>query len=381
MAASGLNSTIPEFRRTLINSNDSRGAPVRIYAVTIKPLSPFGTPLKGDTIFGQFCWHIAENSQLLPGGLKSWIDCYPERPFAVFSSAWPTFTEKTHTLYAFRKPELPAWMLEDANKDVTCKDRFLERKKNKVRKWLLVEKDLQVQLRSDRILEEHALYQRIFENLPEDEQKWIRRAPKLHQRPVSATEQQHNTINRLTLTTGKEAFAPFVMENLYFLPKLKLVVFVGTDEEACGIDELREALTRMGEWGFGRDASTGLGRFSLLGIEEIPLPNASLTNACLTLSPCVPEPDFFRAMYFRPFTRFGRHGAQLLHTGKPFKNPVVMADEGAVLIPPVGRFPKKPYIGRAVLDISKAQPEAVCQGYSLYLPMRLPAIDEGGDHA
>ena len=117
------------------------------------------------------------------------------------------------------------------------------------------------------------------------------------------------------------------------------------------------------------------------GIEELHLPITEKADACLVLGPCVPEKDKFKAMYFSPFTRFGRHGAQMLHTGKPFKNPVVMADEGAVFVPHDGSFPNKPYIGRAVQNISKAQPEAVCQGYSLYLPMQMPDLDTGGTHA
>jgi len=78
-------------------------------------------------------------------------------------------------------------------------------------------------------------------------------------------------------------------------------------------------------------------------------------------------------MFFAPFTRFGRHGTQLLHKGKPFKNPVVMADEGAVFLPKPGDIPKTPYIGQAVTGISKAMPEAVAQGYSLVLPLNIPS--------
>jgi hypothetical protein len=51
-----------------------------------------------------------------------------------------------------------------------------------------------------------------------------------------------------------------------------------------------------------------------------------------------------------------------------------MADEGAVFVTGSGNLPQQPYIGRAVNNISKAQPEAVCQGYSLFLPMQMPAL-------
>jgi len=56
---------------------------VKLYEVIIKPESGFGTPLKGDTIFGHICWQTAYDKNLLEGGLDRWIDCYAERPFFV----------------------------------------------------------------------------------------------------------------------------------------------------------------------------------------------------------------------------------------------------------------------------------------------------------
>lgn len=354
---------------------------MRIYAITIKPRSPFGTPLKGDTIFGQFCWQAAESGDILKIGLDHWIHCYPERPFAVFSSAWPKINDKNGALYAIRRPEFPQSLLGDPDKAADCKKRLENRKKNKARKWLLVDEDLRVRLDWQYLLNDQEIYQRVLATLSEGEQKRLRLTPVRHRRPVSTAEQQHNTINRLTMTTGKGEFAPYSADNIHFMPGLELVVFAGLDEEACDIDKLRDAFVRMGQWGFGRDASTGLGRFDLVRVDEIQRPRSGDADACLTLGPCLPEPDSYRAMFFNPFTRFGRHGSRMLHTRRPFKNPVVMADEGAVVVPKPSGFPDKPYIGIAVRNISKAQPEAVCQGYSLYLPMRLPVFDQGGRHA
>lgn len=354
---------------------------MRIYAITIKPLSPFGTPLKGDTIFGQFCWQAAENQAVLAGGLDHWISCYSERPFAVFSSAWPKINAVNETLYAIRRPELPQSLLDAPEKDADCETRLKGRKEKKARKWLLIGEDLHIRLAWEFMVNDQKLYERILATLAEDAKKRLRLTPVHHQRPVSAAEQQHNSINRLTMTTGKGEFAPYTTDNIHFMPGLELVIFAGLDKEACGIEELKNAFIHMGQWGFGRDASTGLGRFSLESVKELAPPVTEKADACLVLAPCVPEPEKYKAMYFNPFTRFGRHGAQMLHTGKPFKNPVVMADEGAVFVPHVGSFPDKPYIGRAVQNISKAQPEAVCQGYSLYLPMQMPDLYKGGNHA
>jgi len=353
---------------------------MRIYAITIKPQSPFGTPLKGDTIFGQFCWQTAEHGGLLSKGLDHWIACYHERPFAVFSSAWPKIDDQGGFV-AIRRPELPLSLLGEPDPSADCETRLKNRKHNKGKKWLVVDKDLRVRLFWENMLSDKDICTRFVATLPEADKKRLRLADDRHRRPLSQAEQQHNSINRLTQTTGKGEFAPYATDNSHYLPGIELVIFAGLADEACGPDALREGFTLLGQWGFGRDASTGLGRFNVTGVAELDFAaGAAGNNACLSLGPCVPEQDFWEAMYFTPFTRFGRHGAALLHTGKPFKNPVVMADEGAVFVPPPGKFPKNPYIGRAVGNISKAQPEAVCQGYSLFLPMRMPDQDNGGHH-
>jgi len=57
---------------------------VKLYEITIRPVSGFGTPLKGDTLFGHFCWQAAYDASILNGGLNQWIACYAEKPCAVF---------------------------------------------------------------------------------------------------------------------------------------------------------------------------------------------------------------------------------------------------------------------------------------------------------
>ncbi|MBW1927266.1 MAG: hypothetical protein JRI35_08770, partial [Deltaproteobacteria bacterium] len=111
---------------------------MRTYAITIKPESSFGTPLKGDTIFGQFCWQAAEDPEILNGGLDRWIKVYHERPFAVFSSAWPRFEYENKWFYAVRRPELPPFMLGDPEGITSCEERLARRKENKAKRWLLV---------------------------------------------------------------------------------------------------------------------------------------------------------------------------------------------------------------------------------------------------
>lgn len=57
---------------------------VKLYEIIIKPKSGFGTPLKGDTIFGHICWQASYNPELLNGGLEKWIAGYGRGPLPYF---------------------------------------------------------------------------------------------------------------------------------------------------------------------------------------------------------------------------------------------------------------------------------------------------------
>ena len=344
-----------------------------IHALTIKPTSPFGTPLKGDTIFGHFCWQVAQDPVLLNGGLDDWIVQYPKKPFAVFSSAWPKLTGNGKVAYAFKRPDVPSSLLETA-KDIKLsrQERLKNRKENKGKKWLLAGEDLHIALGMDNLASDHDVFKKCLAERTAKEQQTLQLLPKKMQKLMCSGEQQHNTINRQTMTTGKGAFAPYAMENIQLLPGLELTIFLFIDDEATDIERVRLAFERIGQWGFGRDASTGLGRFTVIGCQKVDWPQNSTKQGCYTIGPCIPEQDTFRTSYFSPFTRFGKHGAALVLTGKPFKNPVLMADEGAVFYPTERNKEsvfEKPYIGRAVTGLSKAEPKTVAQGYSLYLPL------------
>jgi len=340
-----------------------------IHVITIKPTSPFGTPLKGDTIFGHVCWQAVQDPGLLNSGLDAWIAQYPKRPFAVFSSAWPKLIDNGRPLYAMKRPDLPASRLETTSAKLSRADRLLARKANKARKWLLVGEDLRLPAGLDSLATDQELFERCMAGRPFKEEQTLRLLPKKQQRPMIAVEQQHNTINRETMTTGKGFFAPYAMENIQFLPGLELAIFAYIDDEAMDSAQLTATLTRIGHWGFGRDASTGLGRFEVTGCAEVALPVCDTAEACYTLGPCVPEPGAFKQAFFTPFTRFGKHGGPLVLTGKPFKNPMVMASEGAIFFPKDQATFAKPYIGRGVTGLSKAETRTVAQGYSLYLPL------------
>lgn len=337
---------------------------MKLYEITIRPDGWFGTPLKGDTIFGHFCWQAAYDPALLNGGLDKWIAKYPERPFAVFSSAWPRLSD-AGSRYAVRKPDIPLSFLFPASKTVGRCEQMESRKEKARLKWMLLAENLSITLKDAKYKTDGELAA-LTAGKPASRNR--------QEIPISYTRdfvQQHNTINRATMTTGLGIFAPYEQSGTCFIHDAELALFILIDEEATDIERVRKGIERIGKTGFGRDASTGGGRFSVGGFKEIAFPSAKMPNACYVLSPVVPEKGAYAASYFTPFVRFGKHGDTLARSNNPFKNPVIMADEGAVFLPKDNNAFAKPYIGQAITGVSKSDEKTVAQGYALYLPFRL----------
>jgi len=320
-----------------------------IVKTCITPLAAFGTVPKGDTLFGQLCWavrnHFGEER------LRQLLDGYTAgNPFAVVSDAFPA----GH----FPRPILPGhWfaMVSDA-----------DRKEAKKRIWLLAEQ------------------------LAEPIETWLRHCRKADDVPGGSARtrpQLHNTIDRRTGTTG-ERFAPYAMTQYWYgrpdgqrkvRVEARLDIYVFLEEQRLPQNELKEILFDVGEFGFGRDASIGLGKFRIETFGPASLDAQPGANAWLTLAPCVPrglDLDSERSFY-QIFTRFGRHGDMGVYTGRPFKTPLLLAQTAAVLVPK--QYREQPFIGRGLGgggSISKAIPETVHQGYAPVLGIRLPIRKE-----
>lgn len=345
---------------------------MKTYSITIKPLSGFGTLLKGDTLFGHISWQAAYDEKLFGKSIDALLNDYASNPFMVVSSAYP----KLNDGFALKRPDMPLSRLFNfKNTDTT--DIIKKRKEIKSRRWMLVNIDNRLSdLKAEGLyLNDSELFERLSVSKNSETQRQDRK--KGIKSLVSNYTQPHNTINRLTGTTGEGQFAPYSVDQIVFMPDTELVIFAGVRQDIA-IEQVVKALKLIGNTGFGKDASTGLGRFSVEGHMEIDLSviGSENPNACYTLAPVVPKRDAFLDMFFAPFTRFGRHGDILAKSGNPFKNPVIMADEGAVLLTKNNDLFNKPYIGTAISNISKAQPKAVTQGYSLYIPVRVEASHE-----
>lgn len=306
------------------------------FRCVLRPLTAFGTPIAGDTLFGHLCWTLrrlygeARLTELLEGYAA-------ENPFAILSDAFP------HDFLPL--PVLPSsfWHIPKDDEDD-------DRKKRKARRWLPAS-----QLNQPIVQ---------WQTLASDDEgaKAVR----------EETMQPHNTINRMTGTTGKDRFAPYVMPQLWYAPDVLLDVYTVLDETRLDRNDFLDALKSLGKTGYGRDAGIGLGKFEITDDSpDAPAWPQETAESCLTLAPCAPQGMNYDAehSYYQVTTRFGRHGDIEALGSNPFKRPLLLAATGAVFTMPEPA--DTPFLGQGVTGVSCADSRTVHQGYAPVVPLRL----------
>lgn len=300
--------------------------------------SDLGAPLRGDSLFGQLCWmlRLREGEAALAEALTGYTQ---DNPFLIVSDACPEGFAP--------KPEIPAPPVAPGReKD---QDEWMRRKKWASRSWLpkaALERPLIDALRANEID---------------------------HLESAGSVLQAHNTINRMTGTTGTGAFAPYQTPRLLTKGQ-KVEVHCLHDPSRLSAARLRGLMEDMGLSGCGRDASLGLGKFAILRSEVHPPERG--TGAAVCLAPCRPAPGEVEAgkSYWRPFTRFGRHGGSAF--GAVFKTPILMADTGALLT--LARDRDRSHVGIGLGgagSLSRLIPQTVQQAYAPVLPVNLEGWD------
>ncbi|MFZ5952054.1 MAG: type III-A CRISPR-associated RAMP protein Csm4 [Candidatus Rifleibacteriota bacterium] len=331
---------------------------MKTFAIDLKPESDFATELAGDCLFGQICWQLAQDESLA-GELSDLLKDYDTRPFLVVSDPVISFINKGQKEYLMKRPFVPSAEKPFANLAYEeQKKLFTERKRRKGCRWVIVsDSKILNPLDPDSPVNIQDIVNRY--NLPED---WS---------PEKTYYQTHNSIDRLTGTTGTDAaFAPFNQMLISWPNDLKLTLFFGISEK-IKIEAVKTALLRIGVTGYGADASTGKGRFSFVEIKEIDIQKFGSKNpdSLYTLGSSLPVPQIYRQICFEPTVRFGKHGNILATGDYPFKQPVLKASSGSVFKPLKDYWPEKPFIGSSIKGLSML-PETVEQGYSLFIPVK-----------
>ena len=305
---------------------------MKCHRLTLRPLTAFGTPLAGDTLFGHLCWAVLE--RFGRARLEALLQGYMEgRPFVALSDAFP-------------HGRLPRPVVPDAV--VGRKSDPKQRKQMRKRVWLSAADS----------------------GLPLAE--WLEKSQRADVAETALLTQ--NAIHRLTGTTGEGQFAPRQVERLVFAAGTRLDVYAVLDDERLTTEELLQLLEDIGSIGYGRDASTGLGKFAIEDIVESRWPRATSVH-WLTLAPCAPEPAALdpARCYYQPVTRFGRHGNLGVCLGKPFKRPLLMLKTGALLTAraPVEWLVHGRGLGGRHEPLSDVIPDTVHQGYAPVVPLNV----------
>lgn len=304
---------------------------MKTYRFTLKILSAFGTPLVGDTLFGQLCWAISHHfgEEKLQKLLKGYAE---QRPFAVLSDALPQGY--------LPLPTLPSRFWAESSET--------DRKVLKKKQWIaLADTSLPLAQWQANAKSEKDLFKK------------------------QTADQFHNTIDRQTATTGEGIFAPYTTENIWYQADQLLDLYVVLDEDRLSVNECEILLKAIGLFGFGRDASIGLGKFEVVDFAPFEYNTPAGANAYLTLANCSPQNVDLNAerCFYQLTTRFGRHGDIKALSQNPFKKPLILAKYAAVFSP--NKWQEKAFLGNGLTHISYAQQNAVHQGYAPVIPLKI----------
>jgi len=187
----------------------------------------------------------------------------------------------------------------------------------------------------------------------------------------------HNTINRLSGTTGDEGSFFFTRE-LQIDPANPPVFHLLAGSPRYGADDINALMTIALEAGYGKYKSRGKGKVVVEKVVPTTLPAAQNPNAVMLLAACVPAQDDPTDGYWKLMTKHGKLGGDWavgphpsgLHN--PYKKPLVMLAAGAILKTDAPR----PYYGRLVDNIHPDFPEVRHYGLSPAIPVRCDFMEE-----
>lgn len=277
---------------------------LRRYRLVLDPLSPFGTPPTSGTLFGHLCW--AKRAREGRAALRAWLARLPVEPFAL-SDLLPA-------------GHLPRPLLPPAREESQAEDT----KALKRRRYLSLDawRGLRIGATAKAL---KAALRRSQQDPPF----------------LKPARNPHNHINRETGRTPEAGGG-----GLWFADELwpaiakdgprriEADLYVRSPLPAREVEAL---IAHVGETGFGRDASTGRGRFTLEGSEDAgwlaEAPAGGGAARMLSLSQGVMTANMRQARWQR-FVLFGKLGREMAAEGRrPWKLPLVLAEAGATFAP------------------------------------------------
>jgi CRISPR-associated protein Csm4 len=175
----------------------------------------------------------------------------------------------------------------------------------------------------------------------------------------------HNALNYKTFHTG-DGFDPYGVEVWSLSPK---DIYFLLDEKQLDLEEFKETLELISQMGYGKKTTTGKGRFEYREEEIVPVELDFISKTFMTLSPFSPKGLACKNIYYEPFTRFGKFGANRAYKNA-FKKPILLADTASLVEFEISQ--EYSYLGRAISNLSDIPEykDTVHQGYSIVLPLK-----------
>lgn len=293
---------------------------MRHYRILLKLQSPLGTPLHSGTLFGHLCWALRE-TQGEPA-LEHWLAGLRQSPFLIsdgFPAGW-----------------LPRPLLEPAKRSQPPADPgerrqfFDQLKKRRKARWMRREDFLRLR---------EALSRPALEETQAEPGDFLKSA-----------QAPHNRIDRRSGHTLEEGGLFFLEEQWPPRAGLNWEVYVCAEMQAGDLHELFE---HVGCCGYGRDASWGRGRFSVLAVEAEQQLFAFQGNRLMTVSHGSLSANMLEPRY-RMECHLGRLGNFLARSENPFKYPLLLLQPGATFRPADGG----PF-GELLEDVHPHPPEGI----------------------
>jgi CRISPR-associated protein Csm4 len=351
------------------------------FHITLKVQSTLGTLLSADTLFGHLCWAVRYEQG--PAALTEFLAGFENTvPPLLLSDPFPDGFWPLPTL-----PRLPKKQEEQLIQIIQSEDKAR------------LEKSLPGCMAVSRISGSKPSDIDAFDIL-----KWLSKLHWLPQEVLDSTINQfnlasiliwfltkgcgqpnvpkeavvpHNTINRLTGTTGDMDSFFFTRE--YHISPAEPPVFHLLAGSACyGAGQIKDLMTAGLEAGYGKYKSRGKGKLTVETVKPAALPAAENPNAVMLLANCAPAETDPACGFWKLTTKFGKlggHWAVGPHPGgihNPFKKPLVMLSAGAVL----NTESPRPFYGRLVKQIHADFPEICHYGLAPAIPVCYDCAEE-----
>lgn len=267
---------------------------MNIIKIIIRPISPFASSLQSDTIFGHFAWgfrYIYGEKKLLEK-LKN----IKESPFVVFSDGFPKdCLPKPYLKPHDIKPEHMDHVKKYKKCEIVVKDQIINNINNL----------------NDKVL---------FENFIQYGDK----KDDINGKKESAILLK-NSVNRETSTVTEGLYA--VQENFY--DGFEYDIYMKYHD--ISIDEISEVFGFIAQRGFGKDKSTGKGKFAFLinekfeGKELFEIDHSK--KYYLNLSTMFYDRENLELSHGKNWTKFPKTGGNYA-ASMPFKNPIIVFKSG-----------------------------------------------------